>query len=93
MSCDRAVKVYDPGTRRYRSGRLIDRSVGGLLMELTGPVHGGAEQMLSVAIEDGSETGLVRADEMLPVIIVRRVGSRIAVRLHDVAQSLMSRAA
>lgn len=87
MNCN--VKIYDVKSRRYRSGRTLNVSQGGALLDIPGGMHAGIGDELQLAIDWTGATPFMAAGDMIGVIVTRHLesdsaGERIGVQFAGV---------
>ena len=78
------VKVYDPRTRRYRSGVTRNVSASGALIEVRGGFHAGIGDQVSVAVDWTGIAPMMSQTDMVPVAITRLASGEDGVQLFGV---------
>jgi hypothetical protein len=78
------VKVYDPRSRRYRSGVTRNVSATGALIEVHGGFHAGVGDQVSVAIDWSGVTPMISHSDMVPVAVTRLATDADGVQLFGV---------
>jgi hypothetical protein len=71
MTCN--IKVYDVKSRRYRSGRTVNVSAGGALLDIPTGLYAGVGDELQLAIDWTGATPLMAAGDMIPVVVTRHL--------------------
>ena len=78
------VKVYDPRSRRYRSGVTRNVSASGALIEVHGGFHAGIGDQVSVAVDWTGIAPIMSQGDMVPVAVTRLECTEDGVQLFGV---------